>query len=178
MAKKKANPLDAAIEQEYYKQASGKQINVMDISNVYIYCKQHIAAGKSLEVAMAEAITVTLKGVDEVKKSLNDLGQALENNLDLNKELSTTLAQKASALAPRLTGALASSVQGNPSEKKAQILAGSSSVPYAGVQEYGWAERNIPAQPYLRPAVYNNIGYIIEKYNDSIDAAIKKYNLN
>lgn len=127
---------------------------------------------------MAEAISVSIRGLDEVKSSLNKLGNALENNLDLNKELSSTLAQKASALAPRLTGALASSVQGNPSEKKAQILAGSSSVPYAGVQEYGWAERNIPAKPYLRPAVYNNIGYIIQKYNDSIEAAVKKYNLN
>jgi hypothetical protein len=127
---------------------------------------------------MAEAISVSIRGLDEVKSSLNKLGNALENNLDLNKELSSTLAQKASALAPRLTGALASSVQGNPSEKKAQILAGSSSVPYAGVQEYGWAQRNIAAKPYLRPAVYNNIGYIIQKYNDSIEAAVKKYNLN
>jgi hypothetical protein len=81
-------------------------------------------------------------------------------------------------LAPRLTGALASSVQGNPSAEKAQILAGSAAVPYAGVQEYGWPEKNINAQPYLRPAVHNNMGYIIEKYNDSIQKAIKKYDLN
>jgi phage gpG-like protein len=127
---------------------------------------------------MAEAISVSIQGLDEVKNSLKKLGDALENNLDLNKELSTTLAQKASAMAPRLTGALASSVQGNPSEKKAQILAGSAAVPYAGVQEYGWPEKNIQAKPYLRPAVYNNMGYIIEKYNESIEAAIKKYNLD
>jgi hypothetical protein len=81
-------------------------------------------------------------------------------------------------LAPRLTGALASSVQGNPSAEKAQILAGGVGVPYAGVQEYGWPEKNINAQPYLRPAVHNNMGYIIEKYNDSIQKAIKKYDLN
>lgn len=125
---------------------------------------------------MAEAITIT--GVKEVTDTLNKLGKDLESNIELNKELSTTLSQKASALAPRLTGALASSVQGNPSAEKAQILAGSVAVPYAGVQEYGWPEKNINAQPYLRPAIHNNMGYIIEKYNESIQKAIKKYDLN
>jgi len=125
---------------------------------------------------MAEAITI--QGVKEVTDSLNKLARDLESNIELNKELSTTLSQKASALAPRLTGALASSVQGNPSAEKAQILAGSAAVPYAGVQEYGWPEKNIKAQPYLNPAVNNNMGYIIEKYNDSIQKAIKQYDLN
>ena len=121
---------------------------------------------------------VTITGVKEVEASLAKVVKDLENNLDLNKELSSTLSKKASVMAPRLTGALASSVKGNPSAEKAQILAGSATVPYAGVQEYGWEARNIKAQPYLRPAVYNNMGYIVEKYNDSIEKIIKKYNLD
>lgn len=127
---------------------------------------------------MAEAISFSVEGIKEVNATLDKLGRDLESNLDLNKELSSTLSQKASAMAPRLTGALASSVVGNPSAEKAQIVAGSAAVPYAGVQEYGWPSRNIEAQPYLRPAVFNNMGYIVEKYNDSISNAIKKYNLD
>ncbi len=126
---------------------------------------------------MAEVV-INVEGVKQVTDTLNKLAKDLESNVELNKELSTTLSQKASALAPRLTGALASSVKGNPSAEKAQILAGSAAVPYAGVQEYGWPEKNINAQPYLRPAVHNNMGYIIEKYNESIQKAIKKYNLD
>jgi phage gpG-like protein len=126
---------------------------------------------------MAEA-NVSIQGVKEVTDSLNKLARDLESNIELNKELSTNLSQKASALAPRLTGALASSVVGNPSSDKAQILAGSAAVPYAGVIEYGWPLRNIEARPYLNPAVNNNIGYIVEKYNDSIQKAIKQYDLN
>ena len=125
---------------------------------------------------MAEAITIT--GVKEVIDTLNKLNKDIESNIELNKELSTTLSQKASAMAPVLTGALASSVKGNPSAEKAQILAGSAAVPYAGVIEYGWPDRNIDAQPYLNPAVNDNMGYIIEKYNDSIQKAIKQYDLN
>ncbi len=126
---------------------------------------------------MAEA-GITIKGIKEVTDTLNKLGKDLESNIELNKELSTTLSQKASAMAPKLTGDLASSVLGNPSAEKAQILAGSAGVPYAGVIEYGWPNRNIQAQPYLNPAVRDSMGYIIEKYNDSIKEAIKKYNLN
>jgi phage gpG-like protein len=126
---------------------------------------------------MAEA-NISIQGVKEVTDSLDKLARDLKSNIELNKELSTTLSQKASAMAPVLTGALASSVKGNPSAEKAQILAGSEAVPYAGVQEYGWPQRNIKAQPYLNPAVYDNMGYIIEKYNDSIQKAIKQYDLN
>ena len=126
---------------------------------------------------MAEA-NISIQGVKEVTDSLNKMARDLESNIELNKELSTTLSQKASALAPRLTGALASSVVGNPSAEKAQIMAGSAAVPYAGVIEYGWPDRNIDAQPYLNPAVKDNMGYIIEKYNDSIQKAIKQYDLN
>lgn len=127
---------------------------------------------------MAEAIGISIQGIKEVTSTLEKLGKDLESNIELNKELSSTLSQKASAIAPRLTGALASSVKGNPSAEKAQILAGSAAVPYAGVQEYGWPDKNIKAQPYLKPAVNNNMGWIIEKYNDSISNAIKKYNLD
>lgn len=125
---------------------------------------------------MAEAIIV--EGIKQVTDSLKKLNKDLESNIELNKELSTTLSQKASALAPKLTGALASSVVGNPSKEKAQILAGSAAVPYAGVIEYGWPDKNRNAQPYLNPAVNDNMGYIVEKYNDSIKKAIQKYDLN
>ena len=123
---------------------------------------------------MAEA-GISIQGVKEVTDSLNKLARDLESNIELNKELSTTLSQKASAMAPKLTGALASSVIGNPSAEKAQILAGSAAVPYAGVQEYGWPERNIEAQPYLRRAAWDNIGYVIDQFEANLESLKRKY---
>jgi hypothetical protein len=127
---------------------------------------------------MAEAIEVSIQGVDEVKTSINNIVREIKSNLGLNKELSINLAQKASAIAPRLTGALASSIVGNGSSERAQIVAGSSAVPYAGVIEYGWPKKNIQAQPYLRTAVNNNMGYIVQKYEESIKNIVKQYNLD
>lgn len=127
---------------------------------------------------MAEALSVNVTGIEEVTKLLNQVVNNLESMTSANKEISQTLSSKASAMAPRRTGALASSVKGNPSGQKAQIMAGSNAVPYAGVQEYGWPAKNIQAQPYLRPAVNDNMGYIIERYSKEIKDVIKKYNLD
>lgn len=127
---------------------------------------------------MAEVISISVEGEEKVKAALAKIEKDIVDRSELNKDLSDELSRKASAMAPRLTGALASSVKGNPSNEKAQILAGSESVPYAGVQEYGWPAKNIQAQPYLRPAVFNNMGYIVEKYNKYIESIVKKYNLD
>jgi hypothetical protein len=127
---------------------------------------------------MAEAISISVEGQKQVKAALDKIEKDIVDRSDLNKDLSTELSKKASAMAPVLTGALASSVKGNPSAEKAQILAGSDTVVYAGVQEYGWPEKNIQAQPYLRPAVYENLVYIEAKYNDYIKSVIKKYDLD
>lgn len=126
---------------------------------------------------MAEAISFSIDGIKEVQSSLDKIDKGIRVNIELNRELSKTLAQKASAVAPRMTGALASSVVGNPSTERAQIVAGSSAVPYAGVINYGWPKRNIEAKPYLTKTVNDNLGYIVQKYEDSIKDIVKKYDL-
>lgn len=127
---------------------------------------------------MAEAISISVKGEEQVKAALAKVEKDIIDRSDLNKDLSDELSREASARAPRLTGELASTVKGNPSADKAQIVAGGGSVVYAGVIEYGWPEKNIQEQPYLRPAVYDNLNYIEEKYNDYIKSIIKRYNLD
>lgn len=127
---------------------------------------------------MAEAISIDVKGIDDVKSSLNKIEAGLLNLTDLNKELGSDLSKKASARAPRLTGALAASIGYTATQDKAQIYAGSNTVVYAGVQEYGWPEKNIQAQPYLRPAVYENIKYIVNKYEEYVKDIVKKYDLD
>ena len=126
---------------------------------------------------MAEDFSVVVTGVENVQSLLNRLNKDIESNAELNKNVSSLIAQKASAIAPRLSGALASSIVGNSSSERARVVAGSSTVPYAGVTEYGWPQRGREAKPYLRPAVNNNMGQIIQEYSRSIDQSIRRYNL-
>ena len=124
---------------------------------------------------MAEAISVEVKGLKETQAMLDKINSNLTDLTDLNKELGSELSKKASAKAPRLTGALAASIGSTATKDKAQIYAGSNTVVYAGVQEYGWPEKNIKAQPYLRPAVYDNLKLITNKYDEYIANIVKKY---
>jgi hypothetical protein len=54
--KSKSDPLDKEIEQLYYKHASGRNINVMKIGQLYTDAKADHANGKTLEQAVIDAI--------------------------------------------------------------------------------------------------------------------------
>lgn len=93
--------------------------------------------------------------VSGLKETLQDLKQL---GLDVNdfKESFGSIALKGANLAASYvnsrTGRLAGTLRGNRAKNKAVILAGRSSVRWAGVQNYGWARRNIPAQRYMQRA--------------------------
>jgi hypothetical protein len=120
--------------------------------------------------------SISIKGVQEVKSSLDKLENDIEENSDVISTLGKTLASKASAIAPKQTGKLAASVGSKFEKGTLQIYAGNETVPYAGVIEYGYPLRNIQEQPYLRPAI--DMGMIEQKYNEQIEKSIKKYNLD
>ena len=107
---------------------------------------------------------------------MNKLEKDIETSSNILSDLGRNIASKASAIAPKLTGKLASSVGSKFEKGTLQIYAGNESVPYAGVIEYGYPMRNIDAQPYLRPSV--DMGVIEQKYNQHIEQSIKKYNLD
>jgi hypothetical protein len=121
---------------------------------------------------------VKVIGLNETLSALKRLGSDFEELKDANKELGDTIASRATALAPRLSGRLASSIKSNRAKKRVTIKAGSASVPYAGVIEYGWNRKGIAPQPYLRKAAFERRDYIKETYEDNIQSLIKKYNFD
>ena len=122
---------------------------------------------------MAE-FTVAVKGLREVVRSFNQYEGAVQDLKEANYAIGSKVAQTASAIAPQQTGALASSIRANKAKQKVQIKAGGAKVPYAGVQEYGWAQRNIQAQPFLRRAAWTERNYVKEQYTQNIQAIGRK----
>lgn len=119
--------------------------------------------------------TVSVKGLREVVRSLNQYEGAVKDLKEANNAIGSKVAQTASAIAPQSTGALAASVKANKAKQKIQIRAGGAKVPYAGVQEYGWAARNIQAQPFLRRAAWTNREYTRTQYVANLNAIRRKY---
>lgn len=123
---------------------------------------------------MAE-YTVAVKGLREVVRSFNQYAGAVQDLKEANHAIGSKVAQTASAIAPKSSGALAGSVKANKAKQKIQIRAGGAKVPYAGVQEYGWAARNIQAQPFLRRAAWTNREYTRTQYVSNLNAIRRKY---
>jgi len=73
---------------------------------------------------------------------------------------------------PVRSGRLASSVRAGATRTAAMVRAGSARVPYAGVQEFGWPARNIPAQPYATVALENTQPAWAAAYLAELDAII------
>ena len=93
--------------------------------------------------------------VTGLKETLRDL-QKLGLDVDDFKESFGSIASRGAALAASYvnsrSGALAGTLRGNRAKNKSVIIAGRSSVRYAGPQNYGWKKRNIEPQRYMQKA--------------------------
>jgi hypothetical protein len=127
---------------------------------------------------MVEAFVKQVIGVDALTTTLLRFSNDIKNLNGFGNELGKAIASSASTLAPKRSGALASSIGSTETKTGVQVYAGSESVPYAGVIEYGWPAKGRAAKPYLMPAVNNNIGMLVKKYEDGISDTIKQYNLD
>jgi phage gpG-like protein len=73
-------------------------------------------------------------------------------------------------LAPVATGALAGSLRASSAASEVSV---SSALPYAAVTEYGGGN-NIPAQPFLRPALANSQPLIEAAFMADMEKALSK----
>lgn len=119
--------------------------------------------------------TVNVKGVNEVVRSLKQYQGAIDDLKDANAAIGTKVSNTARATAPILTGKLAGTIRANRASHRVQIKAGGASVPYAGPIEYGWPQRNIQAQPYLRRAAWDNKEFVKEAYANNLQQLSRKY---
>lgn len=101
---------------------------------------------------MTTAPLVLVKGAPELRKSLKRAGEDLSDLKDAHQAVGNLVANTASGIAPRQTGALAGSIRASRSHTYVIIRAGSAGIPYAGPIHWGWPARNIQADPFIMNA--------------------------
>jgi len=118
---------------------------------------------------------VAVEGMRETIRDLIKAGVDVEDAKDALAEVAKVGAYVAQNLAPRRSGALATTVRGNRAKGKAVVTAGRARVRYAGVVNYGWPKRNIRPARFLQktdtvmetraPEIFEKeIAKIFEKY--------------
>jgi hypothetical protein len=101
---------------------------------------------------VAVRVSTRVEGLSKLVRQLEELSGDVEDVKDTMARIAKLGAQYASSFAPKLSGALASSIRGNRAKARAVVTAGRAAVPWAGPQNYGWPARNIPATSFMQRA--------------------------
>lgn len=123
-------------------------------------------------------MTVRITGLNRVVRGLEQVGLEVTDLKDAFSEVARMGARTAAALAPKRSGRLAGDVRGNRAKSKAVVAAGRKSVPYAGVQNYGWPKRNIRATHFMQRADKAVAPFALRRLQVEIDKQIRKRGLD
>lgn len=96
---------------------------------------------------MVNRTGLQVDGLREVAAALSAMGLEVEDPRNAMAQVAVEGAAAVAANAPRLSGALAANA--TPSTSKARAVV-TMTLPYAGVQNYGWPRRNIVATGFLQ----------------------------
>ena len=97
---------------------------------------------------------VTVENLGKVIRQIKAIEPELVDELKAaNREIADKVTSTAKILAPKKSGRLTNSVRPGATARTGLVRAGSKRVPYAAVQHFGWAKRNIRPDPFLYDAL-------------------------
>lgn len=101
----------------------------------------------------ADGAKVEITGLRSTLRDMQRMGAEAEELRGLMEQIGELVVSAARPLARRESGAMAGSIRAGRVKTRAVVRAGGARIPYAGVQHYGWARRNISPNPYLTNAL-------------------------
>jgi hypothetical protein len=116
-------------------------------------------------------------GLRELTRDLAAMGVAVRDLRAPFAELAARGAVIAAGLAPKRSGRLARSVRGTTGYNRATVSAGSSRVPYAGPESYGWHGRDRTGQRHSVQAsgfIQKTLEMLAPTAEPTIRAALEK----
>lgn len=116
---------------------------------------------------------VEVTGVKEFQRAIGRMRDDVESP-ELHRRPAEAVRDRARDLVPRVSGALGDTIDVVVTLEGAEVVAGSPTVPYAGVIEYGWPDRNIEADRYLRDAASEGDGAVTDRYAARIGQLVER----
>ena len=126
---------------------------------------------------MARSSGVQITGLREAVRDLQKLGVSVEDLKAAFGAISDQVVSEATRIVPTESGRLAGSIRPARTKNKAVVRAGSASVPYAGVINYGWPSRGIEGTGFLTDPANSNAAEYARQIDDAIRDLIRKYGL-
>ena len=118
-----------------------------------------------------------VEGGRQLRRTLRQAGDDLQDLSKAHREAAEIAAKASSALAPVKSGRLRDTIRAAGTKTAGIVRAGnnrSSGVPYAGPIHWGWAKRNITANPFISQGAQDSEGRWIRVYEEAVDQALQK----
>lgn len=122
-------------------------------------------------------IGLRVTGLREMVRDLEAVGVEVEDLKDAFGAIAQEGAEVGRGLTPQRSGRLAGSTRGNRAKAKAVVTWGRASIPYAGVQNYGWPRRNIRPQEFAQGTDRVMSPIAVRKLEDNIEQVIRERGL-
>lgn len=121
--------------------------------------------------------SVTVEGARELRKALKAVDGGVADLKAAHADAAEIVEQRATQLVPRLSGNLAGSLRSSGQAAGGVVRAGRASVPYAGVQHFGWPGHNIEPKPFLYDALDQRSADVVAVYEQRVGSLIDKHGL-
>jgi hypothetical protein len=117
-------------------------------------------------------VTVNVVGLAELTRTMRKAGKDISELKDAHTAAATIVAERASQLAPRRSGALAGSIRPAKQAARARVNVGGGRIKYANPIHWGWPARNIAPSLFLTDAAEQTKAEWLEQYERDIQQAL------
>jgi hypothetical protein len=121
---------------------------------------------------------VKVEGLKKAQAALRKAGADMSDMPDLMHEIGSLVVDDAVPEIPELTGRLKATLRAGRGKTKAVVRMGGARAKYAGVIEYGWPERGIPARSFLNEAREHERPAILDALNAGLTKILKANGLD
>jgi phage gpG-like protein len=121
---------------------------------------------------MGDPLGFQIEGASKLARTLKKAGADMKDLRAENKKAAQVVVNPAKSGAPKVSGKLAKSIRAGATQKAGVIRAGSKSIPYAPIHEFGWTTRGIPAKHYVTGAAHSTEPVWTAIYEDAITRLI------
>jgi HK97 gp10 family phage protein len=111
-----------------------------------------------------------ITGLRETIRNLEKYGAEVSDLKAAFRTIGNIVVDEARSRAPKVSGALASSIRPSNTKNKSVVRVGSARVPYAGVIHFGWPRRHIQENQFLYSAAEAKQGQVLEALSRELEA--------
>lgn len=112
------------------------------------------------------------KGLNTLARTLKRAGADMADLKTEYRKAADAAVKGTKPVTPRRSGKLARTLRGGATQKSGVMRAGGSSVPYAGVINYGWPGHNIKPANFMAKGLDRSADEINDIFADAIDKAL------